>query len=226
MKHTEAEVARVAMDRMVAEGWDCYPEVVLPCGARADIVGVRRVPFCSRDIVMIVECKTSWTLKLLEQGERAIAHAHYVMLAAPTKSSIFYERLCMQRGIGMLRFMSSADLKVDEYRCVEPRRIVHRGKSRIWGPERTLQCLHEDQKRYDPGTTAAAGYSTPWRRTMDGAAKYIAKNPGITVKELIAAVDWHYSSVGSARQGFLLWLDQRDDVEARRDGREIRFYPI
>lgn len=93
------------------------------------------------------------------------------------------------------------------------------------GPSRTLELLDEDMKRYAPGTTAAAGYSTAWRRTMDRCAAFVKQHPGCTVKEIIEQVDYHYASKSGARQGILLWLQKREDVDARHEGRCIRFYP-
>ena len=66
-KYTETEVANAVMEHLCAEGWDCYPEVVLP-GGRADIVAVRPMPFSNGNTVHIVECKTSWSATLLEQA--------------------------------------------------------------------------------------------------------------------------------------------------------------
>jgi hypothetical protein len=230
---TEAQVAAGVAAFLIREGWECWPEVELPEG-RADIVGVRPFPFLPhRRCVHIVETKTTWSLTLLEQAVSRKHYAHYVSIAAPTKVNNYFRRLCRQEGIGLIRVYARADgeggweCSVDDYRVEHeaPRLLRHKHGDRYFGPHRTLAALHDDQKRFAPGGTAASGYSTPWRRTMDEAAKKVAENPGITAKELARVVQHHYSNTGGARQGFLTWLEKRDDVEARREGSQIRFYP-
>ena len=225
---TEAAVAKAVMSYLVLEGWECWPEVELPEG-RADIVGVRPFPFLPhRRCVHIVETKTSWSLSLLEQAISRRQYAHYVSLAAPTKVNNYFSKLCRREGIGLIRVHArGAECDVSQWDAViqQPALQRHKHGVRYFGPQRCLDALHEDQKRYTPGSTADAGYSTPWRRTMDRAAKYVAEHPGCTVKELARAVEHHYSNAGGARQGFLIWLEKRADIEARKEHGAMRFYP-
>ncbi|HLF10633.1 MAG TPA: hypothetical protein VJA26_05415 [Gammaproteobacteria bacterium] len=227
-KHSEAEVAAVVMDHMLADGYDCYPEVECAEG-RADIVGVRPFPFMpQRKCVHIVECKTSWSLDLLEQAVRRKGYAHYVSIAAPTMPNPYFEVLCRREGIGMLRF-EPAVLKyrgervTEEYRSCLPRLNRHRPE-RYYGPASVLDLLDEDHKRYAPGTTSDKGYSTAWRRTMDRAAAYVREHPGCTAREIVEKVEHHYSKDSGARQGMLLWLSKRSDVESRHESGALRFY--
>jgi hypothetical protein len=233
-KISEQDVATAVMAYLVREGWECWPEVEIP-GGRADIVAVRPFPFLPhRRCVHIVETKTSWSLDLLEQAVDRRRMAHYVSIAAPTKRGFFYERLCRDFGIGTLQvwrqgFGENAEFHVSEidstYRDVRPRLQRHTRNEKYFGPERCLSLLCDDQKRYTPGSTAAAGYSTEWRRTMDRAAKFVADHPGCTVKELARSVEHHYSTAGGARQGFLTWLAKRTDIVARKEQGAMRFYP-
>ena len=223
VKRTETEVAAVVMTAMQAEGWDCYPEVIVP-GGRADIVGVREFPFMKRRCVWIVECKTTWALSLLEQGVDRMGFAHHVSIAAPSEPSFFYETLCRERGIGMIRFHPKmADLTISEHGCLEPRLCRH-GRHEMFGPGRTLESLHPDQKNAAPGSSSAGWYSTPFNRTMKRCAEYVREHPGCTVKEIVANVETHYSTIGSAKQCLLKWLEKQDGVEARIENRSMRFY--
>ncbi len=234
-KYTEADVAQEAMRHFTEDGWDCYPEVEIPYGGRADIVATRPFPFMPhRTCVHIIECKTSWTLSLLEQAMQRIAFANYVTIIAPTQIGRFYERLCQQHGIGVMKFEREykqfkyhlrLPLRIDEIRSLKPRPIRHKRPNVGLGPTRIVQSLHDDMKRYMPGTQASSGYSTPWRRTMDRAAEFVQENPGCTVNDVLAGCEHHYANDSSARQGFLVWLQKRDDIEARKEGRCIRFYP-
>ena len=227
-KFTETEVATAVMEHFSAEGWDCYPEVVLPSG-RADIVAVRPMPFSNGKTVHMIETKTSWSLSLLEQALARQEFAHYVSIAAPkTKSyNTLFWILCKAFGIGMME-VSGADPHVDEYRDYPAKlsRGLKAAKKFGWGPWRTLASLHDDQKRFTPGSTVSAGYSTAFSRTMDDCADFVRENPGCTVKELVESIPSHYASKSGFKQGVLTWLEKRyDDIEARREGRCIRFYP-
>jgi hypothetical protein len=232
--NTESQVAAAVMAHLISDGWECWPEVVLPEG-RADIVAVRPFPFMPhRRCVHIVETKVTWSVALLEQAVSRCQYAHFSSIAAPGRVSTFYARLCRDFGVGVLPVFRRSDgsggfeYDVDSYlldRQLAPRLNRHRRGDRYFGPHRTLAALCEDQKRYAPGGTASSGYSTPWRRTMDAAVRFVAAHPGATVKELVAGISHHYASSASARQGLLVWLEKRVEVEARREGRVIRFYP-
>lgn len=218
-------MAAEVMAYMTDEGYDCYPEVECAEG-RCDIVGVRPFPFMpQRKCVHIVETKTSWSLDLLEQAVRRKGYAHYVSIAAPTKPNIYFEMLCQREGIGMIRLHKhgGSELIVEAYPRVRPRLNRHR-PGRVFGPERVLEALHDDQKRYAPGTTSDKGYSTAWRRTMDRAAEYVRAHPGCTARQIVDAVEHHYSRDAGARQGLLLWLPKREDIEARHESGAMRFY--
>ncbi len=76
---SEAELAKFLIDALILEGWDCYPEVALGkllgqnlkdnAGSRlifgepiADVVAIKD------GLVMIVECKKSFSLEVIEQA--------------------------------------------------------------------------------------------------------------------------------------------------------------
>jgi len=230
VKRSEAEVAQVVMNWMTGQLWDCYPEVELP-GGRADIVGVRPFPFMPhRQCVHIVECKTSWTLTLLEQAQQRLRYAHFVSIAAPTRMSSFYKQLALDMGLGVIKFYGRADLTIDEYGIEHGRMCRHvfnrnrrfTGEYRS-GPEYLLTLLDEDMKNYAPGTSS--GYSSPWRRTMDRCVKFVQANPGCTVKDIIESIDHHYASKSGAKQGVLLWLQKREEISVSKKGNAICFYP-
>lgn len=214
------------MAYLAGQGWDCYPEVVLPWG-RADIVAVRDMPFSTSRCVHIVETKTSWSLSLIEQALQRQEFAHFVSIAAPKtkqhRPGLWV--ICKHFGLGMIT-VAGIDPRVDEYGVVPPRlcRGLKAAKRLNWGPWRTLACLHEDQKRFVPGSTTTAGYSTTFSRTMDRCERFIEENPGCTVAELVAGVDSHYASNSGFKQGILLWLHKRPRIHAVKEGRAIRFY--
>lgn len=228
---TEAEIAGAVMDELIGQGWDCYPEVILPHSMRrADIVAVRPFPFLPhRKMVHIVECKSTWSLSLLEQGLDRTDCCNFVSLASQGKCSFLYEKICREKGIGRIvvsRSVSDHSATASEYFGSPANQI--RSKSRFYAKwvQELIDSLHPDMKNYRPGTTSDQGYSTPWRRTMDRAARFVADNPGCTVKELVEGIDTHYSSITGAKTGVLTWLPQRPDIRVDTDKRPFRFYPV
>lgn len=232
-KVSEEEVATAVMQHLITEGWDCYPEVLLP-GGRADIVAVRDLPFSQGKLVHIIETKTNWSLSLLEQAVNRQGFAHYVSIAAPgigrgnREINRFFELLCTARGIGIIIVEGVLEPKVELYR-IQPAKLCRGLKSAKkfnWGPWKTLAALHPDQKNYTPGTTGKAGYSTPFRRTMDRCVDYVRKHPGCTVKELVGAVESHYARPTGFKQGILMWLEKREEIRVDTSGSVYKFYPI
>lgn len=224
---SETEVASVVMAEMQQQGWDCYPEVEFPWGGRADIVGIRPFPYMpNRMCVFTVECKTSWSLTLLEQADHRKLFSHYVAVAAPTQPSMFYERLCKERGVGMIRLQKRVDPAIDVHRCLESRMVRHKArKNSGMGPQRLIDSLHEDMKRYTPGSTAAGGYSTPFSRTMGRCVKYVTENPGCGVSEIASNVEFHYASIGGFRQGIRQWLETREGIRVEKTKHGLAYFP-
>lgn len=228
-RFTEAEIAQAVMDELTSMGWDCYPEVVLPHGmSRADIVAVRPFPFMpGRKMVHIVECKSSWTLSLLEQGLHRTRFAHFVSLASQGRCSFMYDRLCAERRLGRIAIDSHRIPRSGGFELLaEPgNQIRSKNKFAAEWVKKLVDSLHPDMKNYRPGTTSAQGFSTPWRRTMDAAARFVADNPGCTVAEIVDSVPTHYVSIAGAKTGVLTWLQERDDVRLDDTDRPYRFYP-
>lgn len=216
----ETEIAGAVMDWLQAQGWDCYPEV---CpyygGARADIVGVRG------GLVLICEVKTNMSLALLSQAIGWRGDAHFICIATPEKRrrgghTRAENHLIQYFGLGHIEVAARAwrpENRVSER--VEPR-YRRPYQSMVKG---LLDCLHPDMKRYAPG--ARAGYSTPWKRTMDRAVKFIEKHPGCTIRELFEGVSTHYASGATARACLRHWLPEDSRVRADVETKPFRYYP-
>lgn len=142
---TEEELARVVVDWLAADEWDVYQEVQSSrAGDVADIVAVRVES-------MVVECKCSFSLRLVEQAMRWVGRAHRVAIATPwVKSSLFVERCMRREGVGWLR-VSQPGFGNGTQWVVEPR--LHR---KLYPPLDIRKVLRPEHK-----TWAAIVYSMP-----------------------------------------------------------------
>lgn len=218
-RFSEAEIGAAAQQYLAARGWDTYPEVAVR-GVRADLVG-RRGP-----VLWVVECKTSPSLKLLEQAFRWVGHAHYISVVTDRPCSAFLKRLLREKGVGSHRVTQGYD------------RAQHRVVAEIsdlewlWGkpclfrrPDCTdlIKALHPDQKNYRPGTQA--GFSSPWRRTMEASVDLIRRAPGVSTRTIVEKIDHHYHTDKSAVRNIISWLHADERVVARKENRQIVWYP-
>lgn len=212
------------MDWLTADSWDCYPEAQFHAYThRADIAAVRH------GYLHIVECKLSMSLSLLAQAEAWIGRAHYISVAVPSgtktnNGSYLAEQWCRHHGIGVFKVSTHHNFGGRElepvYRCEWPRlnRAAHKTARERIGR------LHDDMKRYAPGTQA--GYSSPYRRTMDQVHEFIKGQPGCTVKEILSHCTHHYLTDATARSCIpknLMTIEK--GIRAEKDGRVWRFYP-
>ena len=216
----EASIAVAVMDWLQAQGWDCYPEV-MPArgGARADIVGVRG------KLVMICEVKTSMGLALLSQAIGWHGTAHFIYVATPAKKrgherSRAEDHIIKYYGLGSLSVLGHDPDYGDR---VNERRSPEYKRPGAFNVERLRNCLCPEMKRFDPGTKT--GYSTPWNRTMDRAARYVEAHPGCTINELARDVETHYASTSGARAGLREWLPEDKRIRVDTTTKQSRYYP-
>lgn len=217
----EAALAEDVMKWLADWGWNIYPEVSTGTGSpRADIVAVRG------RIVWVIETKMTMSLNLLEQAMRWTSFASLVSVAVPRgryrTSRNLPEKICRQYGIGIIyASKESMDNKYFTGRWAT--------RSPRWNRkalvDHILKRLSDSHKKYAPGN-ATNEYHTPFRETCDRVQRFLQKNPGATIKEVVAAIDHHYSNDNSARGALLKWIDQGVVTGIRVDTsqRPYRFY--
>lgn len=217
---TEEELASAFMAHLEQLGWDCYPEVsVNRGGTRADIVA-RKDP-----LIWVIEAKLRLGDAVCEQARAWRGWAHLVTVLVPEgpRHPVLNEWL-RDRGVGLVRarkgtafrgeaprieFESAVDARLD--------RSAHRHAKYM------RDHLHPDMKRFKPGTNGA--FSSPWRRTMEAAVGFVARNPGCNVKQIVAGVQHHYRGDATARACLLQWLERDPRVTLERAGRAVKFFP-
>src|SRR3989304_1278839 len=95
-KLTEVDLAKPVISYLEERGWDVYQEVLI-YGKIADIVAT------FDKLTWIIECKTSLSLKLLEQIYAWRGRANFLSIAIPTTvGDGFVKNLLINNRIGVL----------------------------------------------------------------------------------------------------------------------------
>lgn len=199
------------MDWLSAQGWDCYPEVSLGDGPRADIVGIRGA------LTLICECKMSASMALWNQAIRWRSYAHFAYIAFPRRRphstySVSIVELHLEKYYGITKLTINKEGIINSYGLPYLRRPHSRCHDRL------RISIHSDQKRYTPGSQK--GFSSPWRRTMDDAIKWIRQHPGCDIKAIIKGTSHHYASDATARACLHRWLPLEKGITVRTEGRK------
>lgn len=202
---SETELARHVVAWLTQEGWDVYQEVAYG-GPRADIVATRGA------VVYVVECKMTLSLALIEQALHWQPYAHMVSMAVPLP-----KRECSGRGLSQrlgLGILTSAPRIHEE---VHP-------EFRRPSSDRLRQALRDGHKTFAPAGNAEGRYFSSWQHTCQQVARWVAANPGKTLRELLAAVPTHYKTAASARGALAKWIElgKVPGVRLAREGRAVR----
>lgn len=213
MIESEEEMARKVVAEMQRQDWTVYQEVTgKGISGRADIVGVRG------PLVMVVECKTSLSLKLLDQLCAWRGEANYIVGAfGGGRVGNAAHAFCRAEGVGLWAVVCD---EIAEK--VAPR--LHRQR---WSHLRNaIRPEHQSDEYAKAGTRG--GYWTPFRGTCDELARIVRKHPdGIELREALLRFKHHYANRTSAVSA-LPGLIRRGVVPGVRidDGRPLKIYPV
>ena len=214
---TEAELARLVCQHFREAHHEVYQEVQLRTGGpRADIVTTLG------PVVWVIEVKKSLSLSVLAQVMHWRGFAHRVSVAIPrpknrSRGRSYAER-CMRRdGIGMIQVSSFDVLHALDAALFRKPPLV--------GLLRKNLC--EEHKWYAEAGNAACKFWSPFKRTRNALLDIAVKQPGIKFKQALDQLDHHYATDKSARASLWYYIDTGviDEVELRRDGKQLRLYP-
>ncbi len=221
----ETAVAAPVVAWLEEQGWDVYQEVTFG-GPIADIVATRG------PLVLVVECKTSLSLDVIEQAAGWVQAAHLVFVAVPQARShrSFAERVLRWQGVGMLlvdipkRYTPTYGATAAELVRQRVEAPLHR---RAPGSDRLRAALRPEHKTAAPAGHAGGSRWTPFRETAERVARAVAARPGITLKELLSDTSTHYRSVAAARSSLTKWIEAGvvKGVRLERDGKALRLWP-
>lgn len=210
---SEEDMAEKIVAWLDENGWDVYQEVqVWAQGPVADLVAV------CRPVYWIIECKTNFGFKVLDQALRWTPYAHRVSVAVRWKRGGLLgieEQTLRHFGIGLLTYRSTGvqeSVRAELHRNVVTKEL-----------QETLTPRH---KTYARAGNPHGHRLTPFRLTCDRLVRFVGQNPGCTLKEAIDAIPHHYSSDLSARTALpnLLRRGIIEGIRIDKQGGRLRLY--
>jgi len=228
-KITEADVAKVVIEDLQAGGWECYPEVKLAeLTGRMDWGnGIADVVAVKGPLAMIVECKLTYSLQLLEQ---ALEWTRIAPLVAVVARSVEGNKQGLRRHLADYHGIGSAVARVD---------IGYPGQGDLHWYTRP-RLLRHNRRNVDtirsvltPAMqTATAGSRetkrhTKFQETMTHArVMLLAYGPlpmGDLVERLAEKEGHHYASDRGARQGIATAIHHGWVPDLKLDGGLVHF---
>lgn len=182
----ETELAKKFID-FFDDNFEIYQEV--PAGGEIDFVAKSGI------ITIAVEVKLSLNFKVIEQANKNKNYCVYSYIAVlEPKKHHFGLKICEMLGIGVL----TLDKYDNIYERIKPK-MNRRSK---W----FKLNLQEYMKKSVAGTKGAQKAITPFKMTIENMVKYIKRHPGCLLKDCLNNIDYHWSSLSSAKGCVYQWL--------------------
>jgi len=194
MKYSnEVELGEQVVAYLEERQWTVYQEVSA-LGRTADIVAVMD------GRVWTIECKLSFSLRVLEQAVGWRRYSHWVSVAVPTPSAAraFNRRVAAMFGCGVLGCSLRHEVVCREY---VPAHLLRKAYV-----EPITKHLDEKMRTFAKAGNASGKRWTPFMRTCSNITEYVRRNPGCTLKQLLDNIPHHYASRSSARSSLSYWL--------------------
>jgi len=204
--------------------WDVYQEVqVFSYGAIADIVGL----FNGR--TWVIETKTSLSLKVMEQAYHWKPFSNLVSVAVPhgkRRSIEFPWKVLESFGIGLIRVVESSNwVNHTSVPVWEIEELVRPQVNRRPG-KHLKDSLSEAHKTFAEAGNANKLRWSPFQQMCLDVRKFVEKNPGAGLKQIIDNVKTHYHSVQTAKGCIAKYvqMDVLKGVRSEKEGKVLRFY--
>lgn len=202
---TEAELAAPLVTWLQEQHWTIYQEVQFRHhGGVADIVAVRN------GILWIIETKTSYTFRVLEQASSWPVHFRSVAVPRAMTRDRDYRVAKFYYQVGVIEIESDYFI-----REVQKPPVFNRNKYEINKYLKQLTPLHQ--------TFAVAGskgghHLTPYKETIMEVRKCVEVNPGCTIKFLYETLgSMHYANERSFKGSLLSALATFENAWCRID---------
>lgn len=200
----ETELAAAVVQVLRADDWDVWQEVQQETyGKCADIVAVRG------PVLHVVECKLQFGLDVVYQAIEWKGYAHFVSIAIPYKPSMrgghpLLQRICRSEGIGVITVYLDQDNQAKRQSHYEISPVLFRRPITKY----LLASMTEEQRAYGAKAGGRDRW-TPWGQSCINIERYVANNPGCTLKEAIDAIRHHYGSDQAARASMRKWIEAK-----------------
>ena len=216
---SETHLAREVVAWLTAQGWETYREVTIRSSEpRADICAV------SGPWLWVVECKLRFGFDVIAQALDWFRYANLVSVAVPPvvkrfdRGRFLAKEICRERGLGLIEAVPAEEGWPVRWGQIAPR--LRRKRDPRLG-----QALHPNMRQTEPGTNNG-GYYTPFRGTCERLKDLVREQPGIALKDAIAALDHHYANDTSARCHLVQYIRRGiiTGIEVE-GGRPLRLFP-
>lgn len=173
----ETELAEAIIDYL-NDGWEVYKEVAAH--------GIIDIIAYHKPIVSAIECKLTFGLSVIEQADRNKQYANYsyVAVPAPRVYGSFAEKLCKERGIGVLALDRSG-------------RVMERIRPRL---NRNVVKIKLNEWQKESVAGSVNNRMTAFKNTCRLLTRIVQERGGrMEIKEAIKSIDHHYGSFSSAK---------------------------
>lgn len=219
---SEKTIAVSVQNWLLSQNWDCFPEAqIRHRGPRADIIAIKG------PLMWVLETKLSLNLQVIEQALRwkglGALYTTVAVLKPKRKRqnrftwySDFVDRFFRQEGLGLI-LIDNENLSISE--VIEPR--LHRYN--YPRSKRIVKQLDPRMKQYLPGSSGKEGYSSPYRRTMENALKYIQQKNSCSINDLLNNIETHFRIRTKARRFLINNLCKHPNLLYKLNGYDVIF---
>lgn len=229
---SEEVLAAAVVKWLEVAGWNVYQEVQPGrWDGIADIVAIKN------KIALIVECKTSLGLSVIEQALRWKGSAEMIAVAVPesrsgqARRSWLAEDILRERGVGLFvvrgggldgepyMFDKYSPEIMPEWNCsLDPRWQA----SGPW-----LDIVREGHKTFAKAGSSKGGHLTPFKETMGAMAAFVKDHPGCTRKDIAEGIEHHYANDASFKgaMGQIMIQGWCPGVDERTERNRCTYYP-
>ncbi len=207
----EIELAKRVIAYLEDHKWDVYQEVQSrQFGKVADIVAVQN------NVVWIIECKTNFGLKVLEQANNWYGYANYISIATPpNKTNKFIEDFMIYKGIGHISIT-----EYDYYEKIKPY------LNRKAYTKKVLSILNEKHKTFAEAGNNERKHFTPFQNTVLEIQRVVKNKQGILFNDLIKEINHHYKTSSTAKSCLKQWIETGviKNIFIRKEDNLLRVY--
>ncbi|NOS56465.1 MAG: hypothetical protein HOP37_09460 [Cyclobacteriaceae bacterium] len=211
---SESELAAPLVAWLQDQNWDVYQEVQFrQRGGVADIVAVRN------GIVWIIETKTSYSFKVLDQASSWPVHFRSVAVPKTFSDKRDYRVARFYYLVGVIEISSGG--RIEE--IVRPP-VFTKNKKAVNDYKQQLTELH---KTFASAGSKSGHHLTPYKQTILEVRRVIDENPGCTIKFLYQMLgSMHYANGPSFRGNLLkaLCTFENDWCRVDHSGKSAKFY--
>ena len=215
---SEASLARRLIQWLKQNRWDVYQEVQpYTYGNCADVVAVKP------GLVWVIETKTSLSLDAMAQAHEWLTSANMVAIAIPygrkqrSKSRHFAKMVLRQYGIGLIEVHMQWTYTTV---AVEPKQDPN-----VPGAVQLRQSLCKEHQTFAQAGNAVGKRFTKFQQTVQRLTAHVVANPGVLLKDAVAAIDHHYANRASAKNSLRERLKDGTIKTIRLEHPSMRLYP-